>query len=219
MGRFLETAKSIIRTMLEQTMGSRTWNACLPANTAPLRSSAAELEATSPSSINWLETRQPNGMAPRLAVSGTRDTLLELRAGQSGSGRIAPACNVAQSFLVSIGLMAGSKNTAQKLARPLTIAHVKKLLETADVWCLTVDDGSWWALENGAVTHNSHYADAFRTLAMAYREVQAEQPKPVDSALTIGPNPVMVGGVKFNLPTYDQLAKLAEDEPRVRERI
>lgn len=65
--------------------------------------------------------------------------------------------------------------------------------------------------------HNwaSHYADGFRTLAMAYREVQAEAPKPVDRALTVGNVPVP----GFGLPTYDDLAKLAAEEPRQRERI
>lgn len=61
----------------------------------------------------------------------------------------------------------------------------------------------------------SHYADGFRTLAMAYREVQAEKPKPSDRALTIGPKPVP----GFGLPTYNDLARLAENEPRKRERI
>lgn len=59
------------------------------------------------------------------------------------------------------------------------------------------------------------YADAFRIMAMGYREVQAEKPKPSDRALTIGPKPVP----GFGLPTYNDLARLAEDEPRRRERI
>lgn len=63
--------------------------------------------------------------------------------------------------------------------------------------------------------HNwaSHIADGFRTLGMAYREVQAEAPKPKDRALTVGSVPVP----GFALPTYEDLAKL--QEPRVRERI
>jgi hypothetical protein len=69
--------------------------------------------------------------------------------------------------------------------------------------------------------HNwaSHYADGFRTLAMAYREVQAETPKPYDRALTIGGQPVKIGDREYGLPTFDDLAKLAEDEPKRRERI
>jgi phage terminase large subunit len=61
----------------------------------------------------------------------------------------------------------------------------------------------------------SHEADAARTMAMAYREVQAEGPRAMGAAVTIGDVPVP----GFRLPTYDDLARLAADEPRARERI
>lgn len=61
----------------------------------------------------------------------------------------------------------------------------------------------------------SHSADAFRYLAMAYREIVPEPMKPKDRALVVGGMPVP----GFDLPTYDDLARLAEDEPKVRERI
>lgn len=65
--------------------------------------------------------------------------------------------------------------------------------------------------------HNwaSHYADGFRTLAMAYREVQAIEPKRPDRALVVGDRPVP----GFELPTFNDLARLAADEPKQRERI
>lgn len=65
--------------------------------------------------------------------------------------------------------------------------------------------------------HNwaSHYADGFRTLAMAYKEVQAAEPKRPDRALTIGSQPVP----GFALPTFDDLARLRSEEPTSRERI
>jgi phage terminase large subunit len=68
-----------------------------------------------------------------------------------------------------------------------------------------------------APLHNwaSHYADSFRVLAMAFREVEIEAPKPKDRALTVGGKPVP----GFALPTFDDLAKLKADEPRVRERV
>jgi hypothetical protein len=50
---------------------------------------------------------------------------------------------------------------------------------------------------------------------MAYREVQAEGPRAMGAAITIGDVPVP----GFRLPTYDDLARLAADEPRARERI
>lgn len=69
--------------------------------------------------------------------------------------------------------------------------------------------------------HNwaSHEADAGRTLAMAYREVQAETPASLPAAFTMAGEPVQIGEQKFRLPTYNDLARLAADEPRVRERI
>lgn len=60
----------------------------------------------------------------------------------------------------------------------------------------------------------SHYADAGRTMAMAYRQINAEAPGPRDRALTIGdPLP------GYGLPTYDDLARLKAEEPKTRERI
>lgn len=66
-----------------------------------------------------------------------------------------------------------------------------------------------------APLHNwaSHYADSFRVLAMGYREVQIEAPKPKDRALTVGSRPVP----GFALPTFDDLAKL--QEPKMKERV
>jgi hypothetical protein len=60
--------------------------------------------------------------------------------------------------------------------------------------------------------HNwaSHYADGFRTLAMAYREVQVAEPKRPDRALVVGSTPAP----GFELPTFDDLAALQESEPR-----
>lgn len=59
--------------------------------------------------------------------------------------------------------------------------------------------------------HNwaSHYADGFRTLAMAYREVQMEQPKRPPRAITIGPTPAP----GFELPSFDDIAALQERAP------
>lgn len=58
----------------------------------------------------------------------------------------------------------------------------------------------------------SHSADAFRYLAMAYKEIVPEQPKPMDRALVVGgiPAPGML------LPTYDDLAAFKEQPRRQR---
>lgn len=65
----------------------------------------------------------------------------------------------------------------------------------------------------------SHYADGFRILALGFREVQAEFPLEPVAALTVGAEPVQIGEQRYRLPTYNDLARLQADEPRVRERI
>ena len=49
----------------------------------------------------------------------------------------------------------------------LRIESVRKLSEMADVWDITVPDGHWFSLANGAVVHNS---DAFGLMCIAYEE-------------------------------------------------
>jgi hypothetical protein len=47
---------------------------------------------------------------------------------------------------------------------PLHIAHVRAIPRKSDVWDITVPDGHWFSLANGAVVHNS---DAFGLIAIA----------------------------------------------------
>ena len=58
--------------------------------------------------------------------------------------------------------------------------------------------------------HNwaSHYADGFRSLAMAYREVIAEAPKPKPRGVVVGDTPPP----GWELPTYADLHEMAENE-------
>lgn len=66
--------------------------------------------------------------------------------------------------------------------------------------------------------HNwaSHYADAFRSLAMAYREVQAELPRQKPKGIVVGPHTPPAG---WEMPTYADVIIAQADEPRRRERI
>ncbi len=65
--------------------------------------------------------------------------------------------------------------------------------------------------------HNwaSHFADGFRSLAMAYREVMADPAKPTPKGIVVGDQAPPGWGV----PTYAELLQLQADEPRERERI
>lgn len=69
--------------------------------------------------------------------------------------------------------------------------------------------------------HNwaSHEADAARTLAIAYREVQADSPAALPAAFTMAGQPIQIGEQRFRLPTYNDLARLQAEETPRRERI
>jgi hypothetical protein len=61
----------------------------------------------------------------------------------------------------------------------LRVVRVRRLSETADVWCLTVPEYHHFALANGAISHNSsHGSDAFGLMAVAY-EAPRGRPKQI----------------------------------------
>ena len=68
----------------------------------------------------------------------------------------------------------------------MRIEGVEKLNERSDVWCIDVPDGAWFTLENGAVVHNSHAADAARTLGVAHKVTLSRPPAPRVRTLQIG---------------------------------
>jgi phage terminase large subunit len=63
---------------------------------------------------------------------------------------------------------------------------------------------------------SSHSADAYRYLAMAYRVISPEKPKPKPKGLVVAGGSPPPG---WDMPTYADLLKMQEDEPRARERI
>lgn len=65
--------------------------------------------------------------------------------------------------------------------------------------------------------HNwaSHYADGFRTLAMAYREVLSDPIRPPSKGIVVGNSPPP----GWKLPTFNDLAELEANEPKERARI
>ena len=62
---------------------------------------------------------------------------------------------------------------------------------------------------------SSHCADAFRYLAMAYREIAPERAKPKPKGLVVGQQPPP----GWDMPTYSDVIRAQADEPRRRERI
>jgi hypothetical protein len=118
------------------------------------------------------ESERLRGTGRKKAGYGTSAMPSVSKAGRNGSVRIGLATIAARSLTrlcERVGILSGS---AQRFAKPRIIASVKRLDCKQDVWCITVPGVEAFALSNGAVVHNcSHLADAFRYLAMAWREL------------------------------------------------
>jgi hypothetical protein len=70
----------------------------------------------------------------------------------------------------------------------LVIEKVQVLNETQDVWCMNVPSIEEFSLSNGALVHNcSHPADAFRMLAIAWRDEPTVRTAPSERPLIVGP--------------------------------
>ncbi len=74
------------------------------------------------------------------------------------------------------------KNIAAPPAKWLPIESVSVLKERADVYCLEVPSNHEFALENGAIVHNSHGSSAFRTLALCWKANKDKAPQGGDNA-------------------------------------
>jgi hypothetical protein len=111
----------------------------------------------------------PRGMRPTPVASGISVMLARPSHGRSGNESPGPVIIAEQSFRPWSGAPDTLSGGAQPTARRLRITSVRWLPERADVWCLTVPDGHWYTLANGAISHNSHGADAFRYLAVDHR--------------------------------------------------
>lgn len=114
------------------------------------------------------ERKQQNGTGQKPVECGTRFMLNDQKAGSSGSVNPRSVCFAVKSlWRWFVRLM--PKNIARRTADTLIIESVKELDIREDVWCLSVPDGNAFSLSNGAIVHNSHGADGFRTLAMALK--------------------------------------------------
>lgn len=165
---YRRAATSITETATPTTTRFPIWNAWIGANTSPLL--GAPLTASG-NPAKRLAMLLLSGIGLRLEGSGTNGMRYGRRVGPSGGALSALARSAASSFRRWTGRAAGASGSAIRTARPLTIAGVRALNETADVWCITVPDSECFSLANGAVVHNcSDPADAFRYLAVSLQE-------------------------------------------------
>src|SRR5258708_1436155 len=145
--------------------------------------SAARLRGISASKR---KTPLGTGTSLKLAGSGIAAKPSAAKAGPNGSASRVIALSVAKRLMRLFGSRGIRRSIAQHLARlrhtalgrcipngPPVVASVRELSETADVWDITVPDGRWFALANGAVVHNS---DAFGLLAIIYEAPYAPPP-------------------------------------------
>lgn len=117
-----------------------------------------------------LERKQPLGTGRTQADFGIEGTRNALRAGPSGSAKRLPVEVAETNSWVWYVKAAIAKSIARMFVRPRLIATVEPLSERADVWCLTVPGVEMFALENGAMVHNSHSCDAMRTGIVGRKE-------------------------------------------------
>ena len=177
--KFRMAAIFTTRTMTIATMHLATLSACRLPSTYPSHGSEGlRREEFTPLRLLPVSGRR-NGTDQMPGYYGTSAMQNDPSHGRNGKGKIGRVLNAVLSFSASFVQMVTSKNTAPKLARALAIESVSKLSECEDVWCLTVPDGAWWSLENGAVTHNSHGSDALRTFACGYRNPRDKKSMPV----------------------------------------
>ena len=166
----------IIGTRTRLTIASPTSNASPHPNTSPSRpkTDAAHLRVLTRSPtitdalLYSLTSLRQDGF-------GTSAIPSECRTGRSGSVNLASADIANRPTRPSSARTGIRKSIAPRYAASLHIESVTPLSETADVWCLTVPDGSWFALSNGAVVHNCHGAKAFETAAVARDEFDYEE--------------------------------------------
>ena len=167
----LKAVTSTIKTAIQQIMPLKTWNAWQLQTTGSRLMLIGETGDTKALSMTLLEKKPQTGISRKKAGYGTKDTPKNQSRGQSGSALLKIALFVTSSLKGLSAKAATARYIAPLIAKPLIIESVRPLDYLEDVWCLTVDDVAEFSLVNGAVVHNcSHYADAFRYLAIGLDE-------------------------------------------------
>jgi hypothetical protein len=114
-----------------------------------------------------------SGTDQKLVACGTVEWQKKQKAGQNGKEVKSRVYGAVSLMSALIEKMVSVKNFVIRIARPLTIASVKELNETADVWDITVPNVGNFSLANGAIVHNS---DAWRYLSLSWKHPKTKQP-------------------------------------------
>ena len=122
--------------------------------------------------VKRLEMLRQNGTDRQLEDCGISDMLNDLKDGRIGREKKGHVYSVPKNLSVLLERMVMNRNFVTPIARPLIIEGAKSLNERADVYCINVPDICHFSLSNGAIVHNSHYADAMRYLCLSLSKTQ-----------------------------------------------
>lgn len=173
--KYHKAAISITKTVIRRTTKLKTLSAFQQKSIFKKHGKMVQSQSSNQKNtfLSLQEKRPLSGTNPRPDDCGTAEWQQEQSLGLNGKGFLETARLVLQKSCFLLGKTENSKNTVAKYAKPLRIIGVKKLNQKSEVWCLTVPDGAWFTLVNGAVVHNSHGSDSFRMLALG---IQLERP-------------------------------------------
>lgn len=164
-GLSLPGATSTIATAMHPITSFQTWNAYPQKNTC--------LPPGRPSTEEGRYRQQPErapqlGIGLKLADYGISDRREMKSHGSSRNERSETASSAAKKCW--LWCATSIRNAFARLpASRRVVEEVRWLQETSDVCCIHVPDAHCFSLSNGAVVHNSHPADALRTLAVDIR--------------------------------------------------
>lgn len=160
LGKFLVDVTYIIETLIQRTTVFGTLNA------SQLKSILHYLNQLKAKLVKKLEMPQLNGIDLKKEENGIGDMLCGLSHGQLGQEKKDCVCFVTRNMIVLSEKMDMHKNSVTKIAKPLIIECVTRLNEKSDVYCINVPNVHHFSLSNGAIVHNSHWADSMRYLVL-----------------------------------------------------
>jgi len=168
-GLFPQSITSTTKTATQEITAFTTWSFFPQPNTWPSHQRIVK-NLKGAGSARRLDSPLPTGTDRKKGGYGTNARPNAPKAGPNGSECLLIVWAVGRSIRNFYAKTAGNRSIAATTAKPATtVKNVRKLTETAPVWCLTVPEGGEFALANGAIVHNSHAADALRYLATGRR--------------------------------------------------
>lgn len=175
--QFQKVATYITKTTTQRITLFQILNACLPQNTL---NSLGEKQEGLAHSMMRQKLGPKSGMRQRMVNCGIVDMLkrqsLELL--RAKKQRVLGVASHLMALFAELTTKLRRNTVPRFASSALQVASVEPLPYRSDVWCISVPDGRWFTLANGAVVHNSHGADATRLLAIVVDKISNEYGTP-----------------------------------------